>query len=98
MAKKLKIEQGKKKLKWNLTPKAEFIDSALLSSSHIEIFGSTKIEIDGCEGVYEYTGDYLKLRLKKGALLISGSDFDILTFESKTMSVKGNIKSIEFCV
>lgn len=98
MAKKLKIEKGKKKAKWNLIPKSDFIDSALISSSHIEIFGSTKIEIEGCEGVYEYTGDYLKLRLKKGALLICGSDFDILTFESKTMAVKGNIKSIEFCV
>lgn len=98
MAKKLKIEKSNKRAKWNLVPKNEFIDSGLLASSHIEVFGSTKIEIDGCEGVYEYTGDYLKLRLKKGALLISGNNFDILTFENKRMTVKGNIKSIEFCV
>ncbi len=98
MAKKLKLEKGKKKTKWNLAPKSDLIDGSLLSSSHIEIFGSSKIEIDGCEGVYEYTGDYLKLRLKKGALLICGNNFDILTFENKTMAVKGNIKSIEFCV
>ncbi len=98
MAKKLKTLQGKKNSKLNLAPKNEFIDSSLMASTHIEIFGSSKIEIDGCEGVYEYTGDYLKLRLKKGALLISGNNFDILTFENKTMAVKGNIKNIEFCV
>ena len=98
MAKKLKTLQGKKKTKWNLVPKSDFTDGSLLSTSHIEIFGSSKIEIDGCEGVYEYTGDYLKLRLNKGALLISGNNFDILTFENKTMAVKGDIKSIEFCV
>ena len=98
MAKKLKTLQGKKKTKWNLAPNADFADGSLLSSSHIEVFGSSKIEIDGCLGVYEYTGDYLKLRLKNGALLISGDSFDIVTFENKTMSVKGNIKSIEFGV
>ncbi|MBO5211492.1 MAG: YabP/YqfC family sporulation protein [Clostridia bacterium] len=98
MAKKLNIEKGKKRVKWNLMPKTDFIDGDMLSSCHIEIFGSKKIEIDGCAGVYEYTNDYLKLRLKTGALLICGSDFDIITFENKSITVKGNIKSIEFCV
>ncbi len=98
MAKKLKIEKGKKQPRWNLMPKTDFIDSTMLKSPHIEIFGSGKIEIDGCEGIYEYTDDYLKLRLKNGALLICGSEFDILTFENKAITVKGHIKSIEFCV
>ncbi len=98
MAKKLKIEKGKKRPRWNLVPNADFIDSTMLKSPHIEIFGSGKIEIDGCEGIYEYTDDYLKLRLKNGALLICGNNFDILTFENKAITVKGSIKSIEFCV
>ena len=98
MAKKLKIEKSKKREKWNLAPKSDFIYNALLCETHIEILGNSKLEIDGCEGVYEYSSDYLKLRLKKGALLICGSNFDILTFENKTMTIRGNIKSIEFCV
>ena len=97
MTKKLKIEKSKKRSGWNLMPKADFIDGTMLKSPQIEIFGSGKIEIDGCEGIYEYTDDYLKLRLKNGALLICGKNFDILTFENKAITVKGNIKSIEFC-
>lgn len=98
MAKKLKIEKGKKRDKWNLVPKSDLIYNALLSETHIEILGNSKLEIDGCEGVYEYSSEYLKLRLKEGALLICGSDFDILTFENKTMTMRGKIKSIEFGV
>lgn len=98
MAKKLKIEKSKKRLKWNLTPRDDFIDSSMLSGPHIEIFGDGKIEIEGCEGIYEYGCDYLKLRLKKGALLICGNDFDILTFENKSITVRGKIKSIELGV
>lgn len=98
MAKKLNIEKGKKRVKWNLMPKTNSIYSDVLSDCHIEIFGSNKIEIDGCAGVYEYTNDYIKLRLKTGALLICGNNFDIITFENKSITVKGNIKSIEFCV
>lgn len=97
MAKKLKIEKSKKRLKWNLMPKNDLIEGDILSSCHIEIFGNNKIEIDGCAGVYEYTNDYIKLRLKTGALLICGTDFDIITFENKSITVKGNIKSVEFC-
>ncbi len=98
MAKKLNFEKSKKRVSWNLAPKSDFIDCDILSSFHIEIFGSEKIEVDGCMGVYEYTGDYLKLRLKKGAVVVCGSDFDILTFENKKITAKGKIKSIEFCV
>ena len=97
MAKKFKIEKSKKRLKWNLMPKSDLIEGDILSSCHIEIFGNNKIEIDGCAGVYEYTNDYIKLRLKTGALLICGNDFDIITFENKSITVKGNIKSVEFC-
>lgn len=98
MAKKLNFEKSKKRVRWNLAPKSDFIDYDILSSFHIEIFGSKEIEIDGCFGVYEYTGDYLKLKLKKGAVVICGSDFDILTFENKKITAKGKIKSIEFCI
>ncbi len=98
MAKKLKIEKSKKRNKWNLIPTDKIIDGDLMAGPHIEMFGSGKIQIDGCEGVYEYNSDYLKLRLKKGALIICGKDFDILTFENKLITVKGKITTVEFAV
>lgn len=98
MAKKLKLPKSNKRLKWNLFGNENFGEQNLLFSNHIEIIGNKKIEIEGCEGVYEYTSDYLKLRLKKGAIVICGKDFDIESFENKFITVKGDIKSIEFCV
>ena len=96
MGKKLKIEKSKKRNKWNLIPAPDIFDNGLMNIPHIEICGSEEIEIDGCEGVYEYNSDYLKLRLKKGALIICGQNFDILTFENRLITIKGKISTIEF--
>ena len=49
-------------------------------------------------GVMEYTDTYLKLRLPKGALTVCGTEFDIVTFEDTTITVKGNMSSLEFCL
>ena len=49
-------------------------------------------------GVLEYSDSYLKLRLPKGALTVCGGCFDIVSFEGTTITVKGKISSLEFCV
>lgn len=98
MAKKLKIEQGKAKEKWNISGLAEsIIDKDMIAGPHIEIFGNSNIIIDGCLGVFEYRDEYLKLKLQKGALILCGSGFNIVVFEEKQITVKGKISSVEFC-
>ena len=99
MAKKLKIEKVKKKNSWNLLSyKDSILDKDMLTSPHIQIFGNSKINIEGCYGVVEYTDTYLKLKLQKGWLILCGSDFDIIFFEERLMTAKGKISSVEFCV
>ena len=97
MAKKIKTDIKHKKGKWNLSGVLESgVTGELLSSSHIEIFGNQRISIDGCLGVYEYKDTYLKLRLSKGSVTLCGSDFNIVYFENRLISVKGKINTIEF--
>ena len=97
MAKKLKIEGTKKKRKWKLSHFEDSpVDHELLGVAHTEIYGNGKISIDGCLGVYEYRDTYLKLKLCKGTMILCGSEFNIIYFEGKIISVKGNISSIEF--
>lgn len=97
MGKKLKIEKSKRKTKWNiLKSNEEIIDKSLVSGSHIEILGNSKISIDGCLGVYEYRDTYLKLKLNKGVIILCGTDFDITYFENHLITVKGKISSLEF--
>lgn len=93
MAKKIKTP--KKKSKWRLLSDVE-IDTEIIGSAHIEIFGNGKISIDGCLGVYEYKDNYLKLRLSKGSVILCGTGFNITYFENHLISVKGKISSIEF--
>ena len=97
VAKKLKIEKSRKKEKWNILSHTDsFLDSSLMADTHTQIFGNSKIIIDGCIGVYEYKESYLKLRLQKGTVILCGSGFDILCFEGRMITVKGKISSVEF--
>ena len=99
MGKKLKIEKTGKKEKWNLFKiNSTILDNDLIKGPHIELFSNSQIVIEGCLGVYEYNDTYLKLKLTKGALVICGENFDILTFENKMITVKGKISSLEFCL
>jgi len=97
MGKKLKTEIRKKKKHWNLGGFSKMGDNVeMLSAPRTEIVGNQKITIDGCMGVYEYRDTYLKLRLSKGTVTLCGSEFCIVYFENRTISVKGKIASIEF--
>lgn len=99
MSKKLKIEKGKKKDKIRLFNYAEeLIDTDIISQPHIEMFGNGKITVEGCMGVLEYESNYLKLKLQKGMFILCGTDFDIVFFENRLITVKGKILSVEFCL
>lgn len=98
MAKKIKIENTKKKEKWNLFGDGEKLaDAELLKCAGIQLFGNRRLVTEGCLGVYEYNENYLKLRLTKGALVVCGSGFDISAFENETITVNGKIDTLEFC-
>ena len=92
------IDKSKKPVKFNLIGDNEVFNTAVFKTPQIEIIGNEVIEINGCEGIYEYTADYIKLRIKNGALVVCGNDFKILTFENKLITIKGKIVSIEFCI
>ena len=99
MSKKLKIESQKKKEKWDILARSDsFPDGSMLKGPHTEIFGNNRISVDGCLGVAEYKDTYIKLRLQKGMLILCGCGFDIVFFENRLITVKGEISSVEFCM
>ena len=99
MAKKLKIERSHKKRGWSLFGYEDSIlDKDMITGPQIQIFGNSKINVEGCYGVFEYTDTYLKLKLQKGSLILCGSGFDICFFEEKQMTIKGKLSSVEFCI
>lgn len=99
MAKKFKFKSEKPKEKWHVFGCGETdVKADMVKGPHIELFCNREITVEGCTGVSEYSDDYLKLRLNKGALILCGCGFDISLFEGTTITVKGKISSIEFCV
>ena len=92
-----RVKLKKKKSKWKLGGFSEDETAREnIGSARIEICGNTRITIDGCLGVYEYRDTYLRLRLTKGTVILSGIGFNIVFFENRQITVKGKISSVEF--
>lgn len=89
--------KGKNKLKFFGTPD-DVIDMDIVKGAHIELFSNKELILEGCRGVFEYDENYIRLRLAKGSMVLCGSNFDIRLYEENTITIKGNISTIEFCV
>ena len=99
MSKKFKFKSEKPKEKWRIFNCSDIeAEARRLNAPHIELFGNREVTVEGCIGVFEYCDTYLKLKLPKGALIVCGTNFDISAFEGTTITVKGKMSSIEFCI
>ena len=94
---RFKFKSNKTKKKICFKEKSE-MPASVLASPHIEAFSNKEIIIDGCKGVIDYSDDYIKLKLKKGSLILCGSSFYIYLFENGTINIKGELKTMEFCI
>lgn len=83
--------KGKSKIKLSHT-------EIFSSDSRIEIFSNRELILEGCSGVLQFNDDYIKLALKSGNLILYGKGFDISGFSEKTITVRGFIESVEFCL
>jgi len=95
LKKEFKFVSGKEKEKINLFGKSE---EEILSEVRMEITSNTEFTLEGCMGVLEFTQNYIKLNLKKGNITLCGKNLDINGFEQDSITVKGIIDSIEFCI
>ena len=87
----------KKKSKINFFKSREdTVSKTAFSGEYIEFFSDKEVVIDGCKGVVDYADDYIKLRLNKKHIILSGSGFYIYSFENEIISIKGKISSLEF--
>lgn len=98
MKKKITVGRKKKTEKWNILNLGKDIENSTISTSHIEIIGNHTLSIDGCKSILEYENEFIKLKLIKGVLILCGNNFDITLFENSSITVKGEISSIEFSV
>lgn len=99
MSKKFKFKSEKPREKWSIFTCADIgAEARRAGGAHIELFGNREMTVEGCAGVFEYSDTYLRLKLPRGSLILCGSGFDIAAFEGTTITVRGKVSSLEFCV
>lgn len=94
MGKIFKFPSKRKKEKWVLST-ANYLGENIFNDFHIEMNSNKEITVEGKICVYEYKSDYVKLHLKNGYLTVTGADFDILNYETDSITFKGIIKSVD---
>lgn len=99
MSRKFKFTSSKEQERLKLFGAPEPIfDIDMVKGPQIEFFSNREMTLDGCFGVLEYNGEYIRLKLQRGCLILCGSDFDICRYEESVIKIKGNISTVEFCV
>ncbi|MBQ4155008.1 MAG: YabP/YqfC family sporulation protein [Clostridia bacterium] len=96
MSEKIHIKKRKGE-KINLFGTGEGTLSALKKGTNITIYDNCEAVVDGCYGIIEYGEHTVKLSLGKTVVKIEGCDLSISNYTEKFITVKGIIKSIEYC-
>lgn len=95
MSKKIRLTKHtiKNKIKYNSENQFEVFKK----SGCITICDGKEIAVDGCYGITEISEEKLKFSIGKKQVLISGGNFNIKEYSEKSMTVCGDVVSIEFC-
>ena len=88
------MELGKKEKK----EKVSEFEKAIGRYSLITMIGSSELMIEGMRGILDYSGESLRINTVSGMLLIMGVGLEITAMTAEEISLKGKIKSLEFCV
>ena len=98
MSKKIKLNRPKAKEKIKLFKAALGIENDPFSKlAQINLKGDREAIIDGCYGIIEYSDTVISVNIGKSTLKIIGFDLSISDYFDLNITVKGIIKSLEFC-
>lgn len=98
MSKKIKLGRRKVKEKIKLFGAAlQISDDPFSKLAEINLKGNREIIIDGCYGIIEYSDCLISVNIGNSTLKIMGFDFSISDYSESNITVRGNIKSIDFC-
>lgn len=68
----------------------------LISEPQFQVIGNGEIYIEGCADILEYDDMIIKLKLSKKTLLIMGKDLSVSGYTESSITVKGEIQSLEW--
>lgn len=75
---------------------SRLLEASQIGPTRIEIIGNSKIIIEGCYGILEYSDEFIKVNMPKGFLQITGLKLEICVMQERSITVEGIIAAIEF--
>lgn len=98
MSKKIKLGVAKTKQKLKLFGIAfKNVGEPFSKLAQINLKGNREANIDGCYGILEYSDCLISVNVGSGTLKLIGVDFSVSEYSDSNITVRGIIKSIEFC-
>ena len=79
-----------KKTLQNFTP--EELPELLMP--HIELCSDIRAVVDGCSGILEYSGEFIKLNCKTKTVAFSGFNLSLCTLCNEQITVTGKITEV----
>ena len=73
-------------------------DDITPSGTRVEVYSNKEAIIEGCKGILEYSGEYIKLRIGCGCVAFSGNGLYAQSFNGDSIVLRGVISNIEYCV
>lgn len=96
MAKKFKvgIKKEKEKIKLFETHKQTLLP---FINASMHLIGNNEAVIDGCKGVLEYNDNQIKVNIGRQSVTFLGKDLQITNYGDNSITINGQITSLEFC-
>lgn len=67
-----------------------------VNGPRVEITGNRSIVVDGCDGVIDYSSDFVKLRLGRMTLEIRGRDLHLNVLTEQGAVISGFVQTLEY--
>lgn len=62
----------------------------------VQLFGNRQAVVDGCDGVVDYSGEKILLRMGKLTVQLTGRDLRLKTLTATTAVVEGFLTGVEY--
>ena len=62
----------------------------------IELYGTSRVIVDDCDGILEYEPQTVKIRAGKRQVRLIGSDLVLCDLANRVVEIRGCIVSLEF--
>jgi sporulation protein YqfC len=90
------LRMQRQRLQKKLASLLEIPDDIVLDLPRITLLGNMQMLVENHKGIIEYTNKYVRIRLKRGELVIAGVGLLLGNLQAEELIVEGEITELRF--